>query len=116
MKNKRAVKILFAMLAMLFFVLVSKSFNSVDAAETASFGPPFAHSYIMSGDWVAYCREHGKALGGKVGRNLGINQLQYTKTSGNQHIEPATGYALYCGATGESLQHVIWYSKLWTGG
>ena len=115
MKNKRAVKILFAMLAMLFFVLVSKSFNSVDAAETASFGPPFAHSYIMSGDWVAYCREHGKALGGNVG-GLRINQLQYTKTSGNQHIEPATGYALYCGATGESLQHVIWYSKLWTGG
>ena len=74
MKNKRAVKILFAMLAMLFFVLVSKSFNSVDAAETASFGPPFAHSYIMSGDWVAYCREHGKALGGKVGNISSLQQ------------------------------------------
>ena len=31
MKNKKAVKILFALLIMLFFVLISKSFNSVEA-------------------------------------------------------------------------------------
>ena len=113
MKNKKAVKILFALLIMLFFVLISKSFSSVDAA---TFGPDFAHSYSMSGGgWTAYCREEGKALGGNIGGNP-INALEYNQDSGMQHIEPATGYALYCGASGDSLQRVIWYSKIWTGG
>ena len=112
MKTKRAVKILFALLIMLFFVLVSKSINSVDAA---TFGPAFSHAYTMSGDWTAYCREEGKALGGNIGGNP-INALEYNQDSGMQHIEPATGYALYCGASGDSLQRVIWYSKIWTGG
>ena len=66
MKTKRAVKILFALLIMLFFVLVSKSINSVNAA---TFGPAFSHAYTMSGDWTAYCREEGKALGGNIGGN-----------------------------------------------
>ena len=112
MKTKRAVKILFALLIMLFFVLVSKSINSVNAA---TFGPAFSHAYTMSGDWTAYCREHGKALGGDIG-GIPITNLEYSQTSGKQQVEPATGYALYCGASGETLQHVIWYSKLWTGG
>lgn len=112
MKNKKAVKILFALLIMLFFVLISKYFSSVDAA---TFGPDFSESYLMSGNWTAYCREHGKALGGNIGGNP-INALEFNQDSGMQHIEPATGYALYCGASGDSLQRVIWYSKVWTGG
>ena len=84
MKNKKAVKILFALLIMLFFVLISKSFSSVDAA---TFGPDFAHSYSMSGGgWTAYCREEGKALGGNIGGNP-INALEYNQDSGMQHIE-----------------------------
>ena len=68
MKNKRTVKILFALLFILFFVLVSKSTNFVEA-ETASFGQSFSHAYTMSGSWTAYCREHGLALGGQIGRS-----------------------------------------------
>ena len=42
--------------------------------------------------------------------------MDYTQETGAQDLEPATAYAYYCGARGESLQNVIWYSKLWTGG
>ena len=114
MKNKRTVKVLFALLFILFFVLVSKSTNSAKA-ETASFGQSFKHAYTMSGSWTAYCRQHGLALGGQIG-GLAINELDYTQETGAQDLEPATAYAYYCGARGESLQNVIWYSKLWTGG
>ena len=114
MKNKRAVKILFALLIILFFALVSKSINFVEA-ETATFGQDFSHAYTMSGSWVAYCREHGKALGGDIG-GLTINELHFEKVSDTQKIEPATGYALYCGESGQTLQDVMWYSKIWTEG
>lgn len=112
MKNKRAVKILFAMFVILFFVLVSKSLNSVDAAN---FSAPYAHAYDMSGEWTAYCREHGKALGGDIG-GLKFDHLEYNKDSSSQQIEPATGYAYYCGESKANLQNIIWYSKIWTGG
>ena len=109
-RNKTIIRILLLVVIMLFFVLINKSFG-----ETVTFYGPFNAAYNMSGQWTAYCREHGKALGGTIG-GLKIEQLQYTRTSNSTKIEPATGYALTCGESGATLQHVIWYSKLWTGG
>lgn len=129
MKNKKTFKILFSLLMILLFVLISKSSNSVQAYNVGdtvwfyrSASGSFAEAYLMRGQWTAYCREHGKALGGliKINNNKNLQKLPtamgFTKATGPMHIEPATGYAYYCGATGEDLQDVMWYSKKWTGG
>jgi hypothetical protein len=125
MKNKKIFKILFSLLMILLFVLISKSSNSVQAMddtpyngnEAEFFRSPegsFDEAYIMQGPWKAFCREYGKALGGSVaGRKM--FSMVYTRETGPLHIEPATGYAIYCGASDSEIQDVSWYSKIWTG-
>lgn len=113
-RNKAIIRILLFVVIMLFFVLTNKSLGASE-----NFGPEYTVAYNMSGSWTAYCRFHGKALGGVIG-GLSFNHVTYQSTGEyvdpKSAAEPATAYALYCGAKDEELQKVIWYSKIWTGG
>ena len=122
MKNKKIFKILFSLLMILLFVLISKSSNSVQAMDAtpfngneAEFKASFDEAYNMDGPWTALCRQHGKALGGKIDKT-DMFSMVYTRETGPLHIEPATGYAIYCGASYSEIQNVSWYSRIWTGG